>query len=113
VLIGLEGGHDRVEMELVRHRHDHHVARWHLGQHFAEQLRVRRVQIAGQIRIGPEGLPGEGALEHWSFGQIFQEAAFKSANGDFANYALALHVIKRGQDLIVGDHPAADNGALR
>ena len=59
-----------------------------------------------------EGLPGKSADEILRIGQRAPGADVKSADGDLADAAFALQLVKRRQKLIVRDHAAANNEDL-
>ena len=109
VLVTLQGVTDDRPVEMVGHGHHDHVARSHrvdplfvdLGIH----LVVRRVQ-RGKRR---ERLSGKGLGERRLLGQIAKRRRIERADFDRAQLATTLQVIDRRQQLVVRDHPAADD----
>ena len=96
-------------MKLVGHGHDHDLARRQRGDRFAVESGWGRAVAIGP---GAERLTGEGAQQRFGTRQIAHGGEARRADGDLADAALALHVIKRRQKLIVGDHAAADDQYL-
>jgi len=109
ILIGGQRGHDRFEMQVVGQGHHDEIARRHVGDHLTEQRRMRRVGFRVQRRKWDEGLAGEGAGEAFGLRQFAQRPRIQGADGDLPDRALALQVIERRKDLIVGDHAAAND----
>ena len=111
VLLVPQGRQDHLVVHLVRHRHHHDLARRELGDDLAVEVRVRLVRVALR-RIGLEGLPGEGAGQHLRFGERADGLPVEGADADAADPPLPLHLVERGQQLIVGDHAPADDQNL-
>ena len=60
-----------------------------------------------------EGLARESVLDMIVIGQFSQSGGPSCRNGDVSYRAGPLKMVNRGQDLVVGDHTAADDGYIQ
>ena len=109
VLVAGQGLADDAVMEMVGHGHHHEVPRRERGQHLLEQLGEHPLRRLVQAGIGLERLAGKGLGKTRRFGQGPQRRRVQGADANAADAAHPLQVIDRGQDLVVGDHAAADD----
>ena len=109
VLAGAKRVHDDRVVGLVRGGYYGDAARRQFGEGLFVEFRVACVDIAGSV-VGQwtEVAVGEGFCQGWGLGKRFDGAAMLGADSDVADAAFALHLVERGEDLIVGDHAAAD-----
>src|SRR5216684_744727 len=99
-------------MQVIRKGDHHYVARWHGRDHLTIQIGVRQVRIASGIRICAEFLPGKGVADGLGARERCESASMLGAHRNLVHQSKPLQLIKRRQDLIVYDHPSADNSYL-
>jgi hypothetical protein len=87
VLVGAEGGHDDVEVELIGHGGDEELARRHGGD---------GLTVASGVGIGDgaEGVAGEGVADSFVRGEGFQRGGALGADSDLAGLAEALELVE-------------------
>src|SRR5712672_1380991 len=112
MLIGVESCQNRIEMQVIRKGDHHYIAPRHRRNRLRIQIGVRLMGIVSGIRICAEVLPGKGLADGLRARERCESASVPGADRDLVHQSKPLQLIKRRQDLIVYDHPSADDGYL-
>ncbi len=110
MLVIAERFHHRVVVELVGHGDDNRLPGGHIRDHLAEEVRVDLIGWLGERGVGDELLTREGLGQSLVLLEGSQRRAVERAHLDAVNNARALKLVNGGQQEILCDHPAADDG---